>query len=113
MKNAEKIKEEVEKTLNAFDNISNLDENPYLFTRLQAEIESGETSAKAKTTGEILRPAFLILFLMLNLFTVFYAFNQSNESNMSTTGKTNYSTLIYSQYSLNQSYYGTSSTTGK
>ena len=28
MKNEERIKEEVEKTLNAFDNISNLDENP-------------------------------------------------------------------------------------
>ena len=113
MKNKEKIKEEVEKTLNAFDNISNLDENPYLFTRLQAEIESGETGAKAKIAGVILRPAFLILFLMLNLFTVFYAFNRSDKSNTATTGKTNYSTLIYSQYSLNQSYYGTSSTTGK
>ena len=113
MKNEEKIRKEVEKTLNAFDNITDLNENPYLFTRLQAEIENGETGAKAKTAGGILRPAFLILFLMLNLFTVFYAFNQSNESNSATTGKTNYSTLIYSQYSLNQSYYGTNSTTGK
>ena len=113
MKNEEKIREEVEKTLNAFDNISKLDENPYLFTKLQAEIESSKTDTKAKTAGIILRPAFLILFLMLNLFTVFYAFNQSNESNTTTTGKTNYSTLIYSQYSLNQSYYNTSSTTGK
>lgn len=113
MKNEEKIKEEVEKTLNAFNSISNLDENPYLFTRIQAEIENGETGAKAKTAGGILRTAFLILFLMLNLFTVFYAFNQSNESSTATTGKTNYSTLIYSQYSLNQSYFGTNSTTGK
>ena len=112
MKNEERIKEEVEKTLNAFDNISNLDENPYLFTRLQAEIQGSEVKAKGVLRGKILKPVILFIIVLFNIFTGIYFLD--SESGTTTVTKQDYFSKISSEYTLSHSYYsGINQTTGK
>ncbi len=81
MNKEDKIREEVEKTLNAFDQIKNLEENPYLFTRIQSEIESIKTKEKSYSLkGEFLRPVILFLILIMNVFTAIFFFNSESET---------------------------------
>ena len=111
MKNEKKIFEEVNKTLNAFDHISDLDENPYLFTRLQAEIESSEKKEKGLLKEKILRPAVLIIILVINILTGVYFIDSASQT--STIIKEQYLLKISSEYTLGHSYYsGINPTTG-
>ncbi len=103
MKNEEKIREEVEKTLNAFDNIDNLSENPYLFTRLQTKIEeSVALNEKRGFKGIILKPAILFIIVILNIFTGIYFINSGNKT--TTVTKQDYFSKISSEYILSHSY---------
>ena len=102
MKKEEKIIEEVEKTLNVFDNIENLEENPYLFTRIQSEIESLPVKEKRTLSGNILRPAILFLILIVNVFTAVFFLNSDSETS---TTKQTYLSAISSEYSIGHSYY--------
>ena len=111
MKNGEEIREEVEKTLNAFDNITNLDGNPFLFTRLQAEIEKSGVKTKGELRSRILRPAILFIIVLFNIFTGIYFFESGNGTTSVT--KQQYFSKISSEYSLSHSYYsGLNQTTG-
>jgi len=102
MKSKEKIGDEVEKTMEAFDNLEDIEENPYLFTRIKAEFGASPENIKKGLSGLILKPAVLILILLLNIFTVLYVMN-NNE--LTTTAEVNYSSIISSEYSLSHSYY--------
>ena len=103
MNKEEKIREEVEKTLNAFDNIENLDGNPYLFTRIQFEIESLQTKGEESfLKGSILKPAILFIVLIINICTVVF---YPNSENTTTSTKQTYLSAISSEYSINHSYY--------
>ena len=103
MKKEDKIREEVEKTLNAFDKIKNLDKNPYMFTRLQSEIEDNRIKEKLFfLKGELLRPIILFFILIMNLLTALFFFNQKNET---TSTKHTYLSAISSEYSISHSYY--------
>ena len=103
MNKEEKIREEVEKTLKAFDNIENIEENPYLFTRIQSEIESLQTKGKGYSLkGNILKPAILFLVLIINVCTII--FFQGSESTDTSTKQT-YLSAISSEYSISHSYY--------
>ena len=104
MDRKDKINEEIEKTLNAHDSIGDLEPNPYLFTRLQAEIEK-EAPAKRKIfSGGLLKPAALFLFVLLNVITSLYLIDSNSQSSGYTTYRQNYISAISSEYSLNQNY---------
>ncbi|MEJ2613842.1 MAG: periplasmic heavy metal sensor [Ignavibacteriaceae bacterium] len=80
MEKEDKIREEVNKTLKAFNQIKKLEGNPYLFTRIQSEIEI--IQAKDKRYGfkaEFLRPVILFLILIMNIFTAVFFLNSKNE----------------------------------
>ncbi len=103
MKKDEKIRKEVEKTLKAFDNIENIEENSYLFTRVQSEIESLQTKEKGYSlNGNILRPVILFLILILNVFTAVFFLDYKSET---TSIKQTYLSAISSEYSISHSYY--------
>lgn len=101
MKKEDKIREEVEKTLSAFDNIGNLEDNPYLFTRIKAELKSSRVKGMA-TGWDILRPAILLVILIINAFTAIYIMSNNT---MSAPSNHNYLSAISSEYSINHSYY--------
>lgn len=102
MKKEEKIREEVEKTLNTFDNIEKLEENPYLFLRVQTEIEGLRTKDKGSLKGNILKPVILFLILVVNVLTAVFFLN--SESEAASTRQT-YLSAISSEYSISHSYY--------
>ena len=99
----EEIREEVEKTLNAFDKIENIDENPFLFTRIQSEIENWKINEKGLSlSGNIISSLILFLILSINIFTVIFFLNSKTET---TSANQTYFSAIYSEYSINHSYY--------
>lgn len=111
MQNEDKINEEVEKTLNALDEQEYLDGNPYLFTRLQAEIESPKLEARGFLFGKVLRPAILLIIVIFNILTGVYLIDSANQT--STSVEQQYFSKISSEYSLSHSYYsGINQTTG-
>ncbi len=103
MNKEEKIGKEVEKTLNAFDKVENLEANPYLFTRLQSEIEGSQTKGKRFfLSGNILRPAILFVVIIINICSVIFFSNSESET---TSTKQTYLSAISSEYSISHSYY--------
>jgi hypothetical protein len=111
MRNEEKIKEEVGKTLNAFDYINDLEANPYLLIRLQSKIESSELKEKGFLKGKILRPAILFIIVVINILTGVYFIDSGSRT--STATKQQYFSKISSEYTLSHSYYsGINQTTG-
>lgn len=86
MNKENKIFEEVEKTLNAIDELPNLEANPFLFTRIKARIvnESIKQVGEEKTDF-VLKPVTLALLLVINIVTAVYfiGFGSSSTSNTS------------------------------
>ena len=106
MKKTNKIQEEVEKTLTSMDNIEDLQANPFLYTRLMAEIkERQEGTAKLKfTLGgiKVLRPVLFVMLLIINLISFIYIF-QSEESQINY--RDDYISAFAEEYSLDSSTY--------
>ena len=73
MTDKERIEQEVEKTLQCFNDIETVEPRSFFFTRLKAGIMSIEAEkARAKQRGWIvasLRPALLSLLIVLNLIS--------------------------------------------
>jgi len=66
----EKIEQQINKTLDQFENAEQLTPNPYFFTRVQAHIE--ERQHKNNRFAAILRPALLTTLVAINLSTAFW-----------------------------------------
>jgi hypothetical protein len=80
MKNDQRILEEVERTLQALDNLPRLEPNPYLFTRIQARLASRSDNSKFGflRTPKI-KPIALAVVVLLNIATVLYALGADDE----------------------------------
>ena len=103
MKKKEQIEEEIEKTLNAFDNIESLDVNPYLITRIEAEINKSQIrQSRILTNINLLRPMILFLFLIINVFTALFFLDLKNNTD---SAKQTYLSAISTEYTINHSYY--------
>ncbi len=103
MKKEEKIRLEVEKTLNAFDKIESIDENPFLYTQIQSEIKSLQIKEKRLILrGNIIRPVILFLILIINVFTAIFFLSFKSET---TSTNQTYLSAISSEYSISHSYY--------
>ncbi len=87
MKRNDKILEEVEKTLGSMDNISNLETNPFLITRIKTRIENDNIiQVKRESRTFILNPIVLTVILIINIITAVFLFQSSrvSQSNQST-----------------------------
>lgn len=76
MNRKERIEQEVIKTLQCFDQMEKIKSSPLFYTRLQAKIRSledrHERFAFKIFSLNILRPAFLIFIVVLNLISAIY-----------------------------------------
>lgn len=80
-KNEKQILDEVEKTLGSMDNMPVLNENPFLYSKIKTAIESGDVKENTGTAVDfILKPAFLILILIINIITAVYYFNNGGSA---------------------------------
>lgn len=83
MKKEDKILEEVEKTLNSFDNDIILQPNPYLLTRIKAK--RAENLRKQKTRYEFkigFRQILIFLLIIGNFLTLVYFYETSTKQNL-------------------------------
>ena len=73
MTKKQKIEQEVQRTLESFDQAERLKSNPFFYTRLKAQIDNLSTE-KRKLRGwgsvwGVLKPALLFLIIALNIVT--------------------------------------------
>lgn len=84
MSRKKKIEQEVQKTLQCFDSAEKLEDNPFFYTRVKARIESSKKQT-TKNLGQfgwsLLKPAFLVLIVVLNIVTVtFYVTSKQSQT---------------------------------
>lgn len=100
MNNENLINAEVEKTLNAFDELQDIDANPFLFTRIEASLASQPANPKTSLIQSLrLKPIGLALIILLNIITAIHFLSSS-------AGDNSKNALIYS---LNREYNSTQS----
>ena len=80
MRNRDQIREEVEKTLEAFDHDLPLGPNPFLYTRIQAERSDPAAGETRALFGHIrLRHLVMLGILLVNLITVIHYADWNSE----------------------------------
>jgi hypothetical protein len=75
-----KIEQEVEKTIQAFENAERLPKNPFFYTRLRARIDGQERRKRAFPESILkgwLRPVFLGVIVAVNVVTAVYILDKS------------------------------------
>jgi hypothetical protein len=70
MSKKEKIEQEIQKTLDQFENTEQLPPNPYFYSRVQARLK--ETGKQQHIFSAILRPALLTTLVAVNLGTAYW-----------------------------------------
>ncbi len=83
MEREKEILNEVEKTLNSFDDDIVLKENPFLFTRIRSGMQDKSEKVKKESLFHLgLNKAILILVLLVNIITLVYYYNEGSKSNL-------------------------------
>ena len=70
MNRKEKIEQEINKTLEQFDQADKLPQNPYFYTRVQARLE--EKQKQQNVFFAILKPALIIALIVVNMSTAIW-----------------------------------------
>ncbi len=107
MNKDKRITDEVEKTLRAMDDIKNLESNPFLYTRIKAEMESKnikQAPAKSKSRS-VLKPVLFLIIILFNLFTAVYYLYPSHSAETQSYTVTSLSKIISQEYGFNKNYY--------
>lgn len=107
MKNKKQIEQEVIKTLQCFEHRESIECNPFFSTRVLARIRSLEEEKRARSLRKVfslsyLRPALLILIVVLNIVSAIMIFRGSRD-HMDVRGQ--YLTAFANEYGLNQQQY--------
>ena len=83
----EKIEQEVQKTLDCFDQSEQLKTNPFFYTRIKAKIEDLESYGKKPNLADlvwgVLKPAFLFGIIVINIFTATSFLKNPGDTNTS------------------------------
>lgn len=103
MKREEKILYEVEKTLNAMDNLNNLESNPFLYTKLSARISDKHFDIKVYSKSFLmLKQLVIALLIAFNVFTIIVSLGKLKQEETNT-----YSLIevLRTDYNINVSNY--------
>lgn len=101
MRKEKRISDEVEKTLNAVNELPRLEGNPFLYTRIKTVIEKYPSPVKKKSIF-VFKPVIIGLIIIINVITTIY-FLQADIGSYPPD-----ESLIESlnnDYKINQSYY--------
>jgi hypothetical protein len=104
MDKKQNIKEEVEKTISLLDNVEEIDVNPFLFTKIKAQLDSGVAESGKKSFDwifKVLRPAMAAALLLVNIYSVI-AFYQSSYANEET--RQQYLESIANEYAIDSNF---------
>jgi len=100
MKKEKRILEEVEKTLNLFDELPVLEENHFLYTKIKAASNNKLYSSRQKSIFA-LKPIVIVIIILLNIITL-TLFYQSSKSSYSI--KESLIKSLQSDYKINQTF---------
>lgn len=100
MKKEKRILEEVDKTLNLFDELPVLEENHFLYTKIKATLNYKSYPSKQKSFFA-LKPVAIALIIIINIITIAFFF-QSLSSSYSKEESLIKS--LKSDYKINQTY---------
>jgi hypothetical protein len=84
MKNDDSVQKEVRKTMEFLDKMPKLESNPFLFTRIRAQLDDGvldRRSPEGSRLSTVLRSTLIVVLVVLNFITII-------TSIQSTTSKT-------------------------
>jgi len=70
------IAEEVEKTMALLDTRVEIEADSWFYTRLRAKLSEKDVSSNTPFSV-LLKPALLLVFLLINIAALFYVFNRS------------------------------------
>jgi hypothetical protein len=80
MNNDQRIREEVEKTMESLDGLQKLQPNPFLASRIQVRLAAEISEADHAALGVLrLKPVALAVVVVLNIVTVVYALTSKSE----------------------------------
>jgi hypothetical protein len=105
MNKEDRIRDEVEKTLSVYDRIKNIDGNPFMYTRIRAEIDARSRIKGKSAFGIALKAIPVLLFVVLfsvNIVSVIHYLNSS--SNSISSERENYISSFAEEYNLSSSY---------
>ncbi len=84
MEKEKKIFEEVEKTISVLERMKKLEPNPFLYTRIKAEMGKRTLKNTKKTQLPFaIKPTIIFVILLLNLFTAIYFFKTNPKQDTS------------------------------
>lgn len=69
------IQNEINKTMEMADRFDNIDENPFLYTKISASLNQQDNTINKRKK---LQPVFIILIIMLNILTIVTALQYQN-----------------------------------
>ena len=100
MKKEKRIFKEVDKTLNLFDKLPELEENHFLYTKIKAHSNLKSFSPQKKTIFA-LKPVVIAIIILIYILTItlFYQSSNSSYSNKESLIKS-----LQSDYKINQTF---------
>ena len=100
MKKEKRIFEEVDKTLNLFEQLPELEENHFLYTKIKANSNLKKFSSSKKTIFA-LKPVVIAIIILINILTItlFYQSSNSSYSNKESLIKS-----LQNDYKINQTF---------
>jgi hypothetical protein len=102
MDKKEIINQEVQKTLDCFNQLGRIPASPYFYTRLQAKMDSRQKEKVNRRTifsSRAWRPAFIGIIIVLNLTTAILVYLSNGQSKDFTDDTL---TVLATEYNLNQ-----------
>jgi hypothetical protein len=96
----QKILDEVKKTISLLDNVKNIEPNPFLFTRIKAQIDSKKYEAERTADSVVLRFVKQSVFILLILFNIYTIVNYLNTDKQTSESREQHLKNIKSEYSL-------------
>ncbi len=102
MERKKRIEEEVKKTLNILDNLENVEDNPFLFTRIKSKLERAGQTEKYSTKTFVAKWGLILLLFAFNVFTIF---NNEFSTYESTTDTQQYLQELGKEYNLYETNY--------
>lgn len=83
MNKKEKIEQEIQKTMEQFDNAEQLPPNPYFYTRVQARLE--DSRKQHRILSAVLKPALFTILVAVNLSTAVWYMGSTDQTSQTDT----------------------------
>lgn len=100
MDKEKRILDEVKKTISLLDDVINIEPNPYLFTRVKAQIDSKSYKLNRANENPVFRLTKQLVFALLILFNIYTIINFITSDGQTSATRDQYIKNVKSEYFL-------------